>query len=493
MQEHHSARQIQALTEKFRDLWLEHYVEPQQQPLLTYEEPAQIAERFFREQPPQEGIGIDAALDLFRDQILPASVKTWHPSFFNQMSGGASLPAVLAESLAAMLNGTTSTYEASPAATVVERTVTRWMAGLLGLPSGSGGIFVPGGSLGNLFGLIVARNNRLPGQVQREGLLNQKQKPVILCSDAAHYSVANAANMMGLGANQLVKVATNHRNEMCVADLADRLAACDRENQLPIAIVVTLGSTVTGGFDPLPAIAELCRPRNIHIHVDAAFGGSIALTDAGPKRLQGIELADTVTWDAHKWLHAPLACSVLLAPDVSLLKRTFQARDAEYLFHHPDDPASLTEDLGHYTPLCGKPFNALGLWILFHALGESGIRHHAQTRLDLTRAAYTRLTANPHFETAYEPVSPVLCFRFVPQGTAALDDRVLDTLQQKIREVIRREGRALFNIAKIKGRTYFRFILVNDLTTEPHLEALFTHIEKVGLLLLPSLVPQEVG
>ncbi|CAM2010799.1 pyridoxal phosphate-dependent decarboxylase family protein [Acanthopleuribacter pedis] len=475
MKDFHTEPEIRAYTRRLDDLLIDYYVDPARDPLLNYTSKPELAQALNEPDPPREGIGLDQALQLFETDILANSVKTWHPGFMNQMSAGASFPAVMGAALAAMMNGTLSTFEASPAATIIEHNVARWMAELLGMKPGSGGIFLPGSSLGNFLALVVARNNQLADSA-RHGM--HHQDAVVLCSDAAHYSVANAVNLMGLGRESMVTVATNEANEILIEDFAAKIERCLAQGKRPFAAVATLGLTVTGGFDPIAEMAELCSRYDMHLHADAAFGGGMALTDRRDRFMQGIEAADTVTWDAHKWLHAPLTCTVLLSPNPHVFKQTFNP-DAPYLFHDFDEQTGVTEDLGHFTPLCGKQFHALPVWLMLKAYGSDWFRHQAQTRLTFLDDLTAAIKNQPHFELAYEPRSPVLCFRYLPRDGHA-DAATLNQLQVTIREKIRASGKALFNVTDIKGTTYFRLILINPLMTMAEAQPLLHTIASVG-------------
>lgn len=481
MNDLHSADAIRQSMRQLETLFLDHYEHPEQTPLLQFKTKATLAAELADPTPPQNGIGLEAAVDLFTKDILGNAVKTWHPNFMNQMSAGAAYPTVLATALATMMNGTLSTFEASPAATIIERNVAGWMADLLGMKPGSGGIFLPGSSLGNFLALVLARATRLTTDCKRD-----ERPPVVLCSDAAHYSIANAVSLMGLDRKNLVLIATNDANEILIDDFAEQIKRCLDEGRRPFAAVATLGLTVTGGFDPIAQMAEWCTRYDIHLHADAAFGGGMALTDRRDPYLSGIELADTVTWDAHKWLHAPLTTTVLLTPQPQILKAAFNP-DAPYLFHDFDDQSGLTEDLGHFTPMCGKQFHALPIWLMFKAYGSDWFRTQAQARLVMVDAFAAEVKADPELELAFDPRSPVLCFRYRPK--TACDEPTLNRLQVQIREHIRASGQALFNVSDIKGVTFFRLILINPLTTMATIRPILARIKELGRMAMDRTLP----
>jgi len=475
----HHPETIASAFRRIQEIVTDYYSEPERDAVLKYTPKEAMIEAFEEPVPPEEGLGLDAAIDLFRDRVLPASVKTWHPLFVNQMSAGATMPSLVAEMLASMMNPTMATYEAAPAGTIIERNVTRWMADILGMPKGSGGILLPGGSISNLLALSVARNRRLDRRIAREGLGEIDQRGVILCSAASHYSVANAANLLGLGTNRVIKVATNERNEMKIDSLRAEIDRCGDHGLRPFALVATMGITVTGGFDPLWEIAAICREHDIHLHVDAAFGGSMALTREGKGYFRGIEYADTVLWDAHKWMHVPLTCTSLLAPDPGVFKEVFSS-NANYLFHPREDDLDLADDLGQYTILCGKRFDGLCMWFLFKAFGKAAYQKMAEERLATTLAIARIIEDSPDFELSYEPRSPLICLRYLPPEINGCSAVYRDRLQRSIREECKRRGLGFFNIAELKGEEHLRMVLNNQLTTVGHIETLLEELRRLG-------------
>lgn len=474
MERYHTPDAIAKISAMTQDILINYYSQPEKDTVVPFHPKAVLLEEFRETAPPEQGSGLEATLDFFKNEILPKSIKTWHPLYMNQMFAGVSLPGALGDMFASMMNPTLATWEMSPVATIMERNVSEWLAQLLGMKEGSAGIFLPGGSLSNLLALTVARNQKLTPQGKYDGLFGQQQGAIV-CSDASHYSIANAAHLLGIGVNNVIKVKTNHRNEMCPEDLKLKLADCDQRGVKPFAVVVTLGLTVTGGYDPMREIVEICKPRDMHIHVDAAWGGGIALTDDAAKHLSCIRDADTVIWDCHKWFHAPLTCTALLVPNVAILKHTFNT-GADYLFHPQEEDIPEVDDLGQYTILCGKRFDALKVWMLFNTYGTQHFRDLANSRQELSRDFYQMLVDDADFVPSYEPVSPIQCFQFRPATLADAPQAYLDRLHRWVREVSKKRGIAMYNITKLKGEDHFRMILVNPLTTLEHMRQLLEQI-----------------
>lgn len=478
MDRYHNSKDIDEISSILSEILKEHYINPESKPVTPAPDKNYFIKKYHNEEMPGEGIGLSKALELFRDQILKDSVKTWHPHFMNQMFPGASFPSVVGDMMASMMNPTLATWEISPAATLIEKNVASWMANILGMPKGSSGIFLPGGSLANLIALTVARNNILGPGTASKGI-DYSKKPVILCSETAHYSIGNAANLLGIGIDNIIKIATNERNEILLEDFVNKLEFCEREGLTPFAVVAIIGSTVTGGVDPIRQMAEICKGKNIHFHVDAAFGGGLALTTRKEIALDGVELADSICWDAHKWFHSSLTTTLLAFPDMSILKETFDS-NADYLFHGTGESDEATDDLGRYTLLCGKRFDALKIWLLWKSYGTDELKKIAESRIQLATDFYQVLNEDNDFQPDFEPVAPIMCFKYLPQNLRGQNIEYLDNMHRWIREQIKIEQIAFFNHAQLNGSVHFRMVLVNPLTKIEHLQMILGEIKKKG-------------
>ena len=437
----------------------------------AYPDLAELESGFFQcnSRAPERGIGLSAALRRFLEGIYPASVDTWNPYFLNQCFSGVCPSALLGDALASMMNLTLATADMSLLATRMERALSSWMADLLGLPYNRWGIFLPGGALSNLFALRVARWRSLAEFSRGDALFGERG--VVLASRASHYSIRTAADFLGLGLEGFLALDTDGRGRMSCSQLRDALRRCRSEGITPVAVVATLGTTVEGAFDPLAEIISICRRYQVHLHVDASFGGIMALTSRRDEFFSGLEAADTLVWDAHKAFPVSLPCSVLFARDPSWLKVVFSS-NADYLFHERfADTAGISpygnspedEDLGHYTFLCGKRFHALKLWFFWVTHGTSFLRKMAAERLELMDYVRGLLSADGDFELLSELHAPVVCFRyrFFPVGRG-------DELHIRVREEAKRRGVAFFNIARLATGECFRVVLVNHLCEKRH-------------------------
>lgn len=257
------------------------------------------------------------------------NVQVTHPRYFGLFNPSVTLSSVAAETMAAMFNPQLATWRTSPAANEIERHTLAWLASRFGLPSETRAIFTNGGAEANLSAVIVALTRRFPDYGQ-SGARALSSAPVIYLSAGAHHTFTKIAHMTGLGRDALRWVTTDAELRMDVADL-EKQTECDRRNGcVPLMVVGTCGTTSTGAIDPLPEIAEFCRSNDIWFHVDAAWGGAAALSPVLRPHLAGIEAADSVTCDAHKWLSVPLTCGMFFCRHADSVSQAFHS-EASYM------------------------------------------------------------------------------------------------------------------------------------------------------------------
>ncbi len=474
MDRYHSPEKIDSIGEILLSILKDYYSDPEMSPVINYKEKNRILKDYYRKCPPEETEDFENLLFDFKERVLRDSVKTQHPHFMNQMTAGAPLPSVIGGCLESMLNTTMATWEMSPAATVIEKNVLDWMAQIVGMPEGSSGIFLPGGSLANIVALTIARNTRLDKNISEKGVKHAEQGAV-MCAESAHYSLMNAVDILGIGTDNLIKVKTNERNEMLPDDFLDKLKACKPKGIKPFAAVITAGSTLTGGCDPIEPLVKICKENDIHIHIDAAFGGGMALTSRGKKFFKGVEHADSFCWNAHKWFHVPLTCTALLVPDVKVLKENF-SRKAPYLFHPQNEELNIFEDQGKYTILCGKRFDALKIWFIWRTYGTKKLRETAEERMNVTDSFYKYIKKTPDFEPCYSPVTPLLCFKHIPDSRKDITAGFSDEMHRWVRGEMIKRGKAFFNAVNLKGSYCFRMVFINPLTKMDHLKKLLDEI-----------------
>ncbi|XP_014680984.1 PREDICTED: cysteine sulfinic acid decarboxylase-like [Priapulus caudatus] len=295
------------------------------------------------------------------------SVKTGHPRFFNQLFGGLDQYALAGTWITEALNTSQYTFEVAPVFTMTEHVVIQKMLGLIGFPEGDG-IFCPGGSISNMYGLHLARFKKFPN-VKTMGMQGLPQM-LVYTSDQGHYSLMKGASLLGLGTNNVIKMATDDVGRMLPAALDQAITEAKTRGSCPLMVSATCGTTVLGSYDNLMSIADVCEKHQVWMHVDGCWGGAALLSRRHRGLLEGIERADSVAWNPHKMFGAPLQCSALLLKEKGLLHHC-NCAGATYLFQQ-DKFYDVSYDTGDKSVQCGRKVDVFKLWLYWKAKGDRG-------------------------------------------------------------------------------------------------------------------------
>jgi L-2,4-diaminobutyrate decarboxylase len=330
------------------------------------------------------------------------------------------------------------------------------------MPGTAGGMIVHGGTIATLTALLAARQSRAGFDVWRDGA-DGGPPLALLASDQTHYSTSRAAQIMGFGQTGAVPVASDERFRMRPDALADEISAARGRGQRPIAVVASAGTTATGAFDPLDDIADVCAAEGLWLHVDAAHGGSAALSPRLAPQLAGIGRADSVVWDLHKTLPFPALASLLAYARARDAYGAF-AQQADYLFRSGD---AGDENMGTRTLECTRPQLSLVAYLGFATVGADGLRAHVERLWELGRELAGLVEESGDFELALEPECNIVCFRHrAPAGTDS------DAHQERIRVAVNASGEFYVVQTKLRGVTWLRCALMNAATTRDDLLAL---------------------
>ena len=425
---------------------------------------------------PLEGHGSQAILDDL-DEFLKQCVKTNRPEFMNPLWGGLNVAGFAGEVVAALTNQSMYTYELSPIATLIEKAVIERMMEIVGFGEGFGTL-TTGGSNGNMLGMLCARQYADP-MSSLNGFDGTKY--VAFVSEEAHYSVLMSANVLGIGYQNLIKVKCDASGRMKPESLIDEINRATADGRVPFCIIATSGTTVRGAFDPLREIANIAHDNDIWLHVDAAWGGSCLFSRRYRGLMDGIELVDSICWDAHKMMGLPLICSVFLTKNKSILKSVCAHGDsAHYLFH--DDTKDV--DLGRYSLQCGRRNDSLKLWIAWREIGDSGWAKMVENYCDLSDYLERLVNESNHLSMMSDRSWANICFRF------EVDGYDLNELNAEIRNRMMREGINLVSRSNIGDDVVIRAVIANPLIDKEILNSLITSIEKHGTEIINN-IPAE--
>lgn len=474
------AGRARELTGAVVDLWAELLERMRELPVARLA-PAPDVAREMAFPVPERPLPVAELAELLRPLVLERSTLCGHPGFMAYVSGSGTVPGAAADLLAAALNPNVGGWALSPAASELELHLTRWLAGRFGLPEGAGGLMTSGGAASNMTALKAARDARAPQDVRRDGL---NGLPLVLyTSEEAHATIAEAADILGLGERAARAIPTDEALRMRVdaleAAVADDLAAGLR----PFAVAATAGTTATGAIDPLPEIADLCARHDLWMHVDAAYGGAAVLAPGLRPLLDGIERADSISFDPHKWLYTPQSSACLLVRDPAALLRSFSI-DAAYV----REDANLSGrglNIGELGPQWSRAFLALKVWLSLAAHGTEAYGRRIAHDAELARYLDERVREHPDLEPMCPVTLSIACYRYTPAG-AGLDDRALDALNERLMIAIRRDGRAFPSNAELRGRYCLRACLVNHRTEAEDVDALLEATVRLGAELAAS-------
>lgn len=454
------------------DLVSRHLSDPRRKRLTRFRRPAALAP-MFRGGAPRGG---KPSAKVWRElgKVLDAGVLLHHPAYLGHQVAPPFPIAAAAAGIGAAVNQGMAAWELSPAASLLERQVLRWLSDLAGLGPRAAGAFVPGGTIGNLYGILAARNRAADGAAWEKGA-DRRQRLRILCSDQVHYSVERACGVLGLGARAAVKVPTDGRFRMTADAAEEAVRSCRRRGERPTALVATAGTTSTGSFDPLGPLAAVARRHGLWLHVDGAHGASLLLSRRHRALLSGIDRADSVAWDPHKMLFMPMSASAILfrrGMDMDALFR----QDAPYIFGTAGDiPASLNP--GERSILCSRSWDALKVWLSFRRYGTAVFATMIDRAIKVTRALHAAVLSSDDLEPLHEPECNILCFRYRWSGAR---DAELDRLNFALRNAVNRSGRAWLTTTVLRGRRVLRAVVINPLTTEEDARKLLADLRRIA-------------
>jgi glutamate/tyrosine decarboxylase-like PLP-dependent enzyme len=435
------------------------------------------AARVFEEPLPEEGMPFDALLDLVRAQVMTRPFGNSHPRFFGFINAAADPVGTVADYLASALNP--NCWGGDHAAVHVERRVIAWLCAIVGLPETAEGILVSGGSTANLTALTAARRARTPGNVREEGVAAEgRPRPVVYASDQAHSCIEKSLDMLGLGTRALRVIPTDEAFRMRVDRLREAVEADRRAGRLP-AIVVGNGGTVnTGSIDPLEELADFCAREDLWFHVDGAYGAMAALSDRLRPLLRGLERADSVAADPHKWLYVPFEAGAALVREPGRLADAFR-KFPEYLASDPDSPFPGPVWFAERGFELSRSFKALKVWMVLKRHGRRAHAEAVERDVALARFLSEAVRGRPDLELLAEPVLSIANFRYRPRGLPA-DDAALDRLNRGIVNELVRAGGFFLAPTVLRGRASLRVSITNFRTAESDLVALLDEVEAVG-------------
>ena len=404
----------------------------------------------FSEPLPRGGASLDGLLETLDDVVFRYSRHNAHPRFFGYISSPGTAVAAVGAMIEASLNANVSCWRSAPAATEMEHVAVGWMKEMLGYPAESAGLLVSGGSMANLSALAAAR-------AAHGG-------SCVYVSAEGHFSIRKAAAMLGL----TVRVVTS------VEELGGAVAEDRAAGAAPLCVVGNAGTTATGAIEPMVELAELARRERLWFHVDAAYGGFAALAPSVRHRFAGIERADSVALDPHKWLYLPVGCGCVLYRDPAAARAAF-SEDADYT-----RPIGLEQDeafaFWDYGPELSRPFRALGLWLLIKHAGADRLAEAIERTIECAKYLERLVAESDDFEMLAPVTLSVFCFRYRPRQFTG----DLDAMNERLMVALQKDGSTYLSNARVGGKFALRGCVLNYRTTERDMERVLEDVRRVG-------------
>ncbi|HYL34995.1 MAG TPA: aminotransferase class I/II-fold pyridoxal phosphate-dependent enzyme [Bryobacteraceae bacterium] len=433
------------------------------QPVGAKGDPAALISAF-NEPAPEYGTDFETVLAQVEQQILPNTMHVNHPRFLAYVPGPGNFVGAMADALISGYNVFAGTWISGSGAAAVELAVLNWLRQACGLPESTGGLFVSGGTMANLTALAVARRVMLQDRVDAA---------TVYFSDQAHSSLEKALRLLGFAPSSFRRVPSDPDYRLPVARLAQWIEEDRAIGMRPFCVIASAGTTNTGAIDPLPELSRLCREQNLWLHVDGAYGAAAVFSPRARDLLAGLELADSLSLDPHKWLFQPFEIGCVLVRDLAHLRDTFRILP-EYL----KDTHQLSEQFNFtdYGLQLTRSFRALKLWMSIKVFGMASFRAAIERGFSLAEFAEAHLRRMPGWEIVTPAQMAVVCFRYQAANDAA---------HLRLVQAILEEGFALVTSTVLRGRTVLRVCTINPRTTEADirasLEKLQTLLQRIGV------------
>jgi aromatic-L-amino-acid decarboxylase len=428
-------------------------------------EPGKIKNKLPLE-PPEKGESIDAVFSDFEKIIMPGITHWNHPDFMAYFNSTSSGPGILAEMLSAALNVNGMLWKTSPAATELEEVTLKWLKKMLGFPDNFWGIIYDTASISSMHAIAAAREQLTELKFREKGRVGRNEIPKLrlYASEHAHFSIDKGIITLGIGLEGIRKIPVDDKFRMISHELQKAISEDRKNGWLPFCVVATVGTTSTTSIDPVREIGKICRKENLWLHVDAAYGGIAAVIPKMKYIFYGIEFADSIVVNPHKWMFTPIDLSAFYTTKPEILKRAFSL-GAEYLKTSEDSEVTNYMDYGLQL---GRRFRSLKLWFIIRYFGVEGIQNRIAEHLRLANEFADWIHAHRDFEKMAPTPFSVVCFRAHPNSVD--DKNELNALNEKLLEEINKTGKLFLSNTKLNGKFVIRIAISGIRTKEKNIK-----------------------
>ncbi len=447
------------------DLITEHFETLASKPVMGVSSRIELESKL-REPLPEEPAPVESLLDQLQRDVWSNIGNVQHPRFFAFIPSPSNFVSAMADALAAGFNPFAGNWLEGSGTTQIEIVTIDWLREMCGLPETAGGLFVSGGSMANLTALATARRIRLD---------DRSENAVIYFSDQTHYSIEKGLRVLGFARDQIRSLPSDEKFRLRVGSLRQAVAEDRARGKQPFCVIANAGTTNTGAVDPLDQLADICEQENLWLHVDGAYGAASCLSERGKKLLAGIERADSLSLDPHKWLFQPFEIGCVLLRDARLLKKNFHSR-AGIL---EDTVRAIEEEINYYDygVQLTRGFRALKLWLSIKTFGAAAFREAINHGFETAEFAESILLQSGCWRIVSPATMGIVTFRYAAEG--CLEDEI-DEIHRRMVEMMTEDGFAFANSTSLRGQTVMRFCTINPRTTEEDIRATINQLEGFG-------------
>ncbi|MGW9687090.1 pyridoxal phosphate-dependent decarboxylase family protein [Flagellimonas sp. 2504JD1-5] len=469
-----SQKDYEALLNRSSELVLRQFENINQQKGY-HDHPQAEVEHWFNEELPEDGMDTFKLLDEVEKKVLNTATGNLGPNMYAYVMSGGNQISIIAEKLATTINQNQTKWHLGPAMNEIEKRVLKWTAKMLGFTPDAGGVLVSGGSAANLTGLTVGRNIFFEKEGIREKGLFGQAPFVVYASEEVHNCVDKSVELLGIGSNHLRKIKTNDTFQIALGSLEKEIKQDIANGLKPFCIIGNAGTVNTGAIDDLDALANLAEKYGLWYHVDGAYGALAAVLDTLKPEYKGMERADSIALDFHKWLYQPFEAGCTLVRNWDNLRRTYYKK-AAYLDTELADDGNRLEFNEHYFQL-SRNAKAFKVWMSIKAYGMKRFRAMIQKDIDLTQYLNGQVLASEDFELVADSKLAVSCFRYI--GNMKSKEEILE-FNQKLMPELEKDGRVFIMGTKLKGDYAIRACLINHRKTTKTIDYLLDVIRDVA-------------
>ena len=452
----------------------------EKKPVTTGESPGQLQKVLGTSSLPENGAPPEDILSRATDLLFNHSLFNGHPKFLGYITSSPAPLGSLADMLAAAVNPNVGANILSPMATEIEKQTIRWLAEFIGVSPAYGGILVSGGNMANLTAFLAGRTAKAPKNIKEDGISNTAGRMVVYCSKNTHTWIEKAAILFGLGSGAIRWIQTDADHKMDIAALEKKIKEDLKNGFKPIMVIGTAGDVSIAAVDDLKTIAAVCKTNDLWFHVDGAYGIPAAVIPELKTLFEGIEDADSIALDPHKWLYSPLEAGCTLVKDPNHLTDTYSSHPDYYNFSKDDEP--MIQNFYEYGFQNSRGFRALKVWLTLQQVGRNGYIEMIGDDILLSKLLFEKADEHQELEAITQSLS-IATFRYVPQGymwDEKNKEDYLNKLNEELLNELQQGGEVFLSNAVVSGKYCLRGCIVNFRTSKKDIQEIIEIVVREG-------------